>query len=81
MKKFLPFIFIVLWSLNGYSRISGTKMWEKATETGRLASMLLPMPSPGQTNVIKNIKADLPGFIKEDIGESIFYLERMKRAY
>ncbi len=44
-------------------------------------SIVLPFPSPGQTNIIKNIKAELPGFIKDDIGESVFRLERMKRAY
>ena len=44
-------------------------------------AIVLPFPSPGQTNVIKNIKADLPGFIKDDIGKSVFRLNRMKRAY
>lgn len=43
--------------------------------------IVLPFPSPGQTNVVKNIRADLPGFIEEDIGKSVFYLKRMKRAY
>lgn len=43
--------------------------------------IVLPFPSPGQTNVIKNIKADLPKFIEEDIGKSVFRLKRIKRAY
>jgi hypothetical protein len=83
-EYYLPIKWVHKFYTGGYCKsftLENESFISKIEPFDKNGAIVLPFPSPGQTNIIKNIKADLPGFIKEDIGKSVFYLQRIKRAY